>query len=184
MKHIKVMASVVCMAALAACELGGVRQANVTPIEKALGDADNMLRAGQTEQAITVLEKAAADHPTDKAPLLRIAQMRFDQGDYGSAIVHANGALKREPDNLLASSIVAVSGLRVASKALAELSTRNNLTGNVKDEAEDLAKLLRGALGQPDLVPVATRQSAGPRLRTTPSTPPPRPSSDPFINLK
>ncbi len=55
----------------------------------------------------------------------------------------------------MANSIAAVSGLRVASKALAELTRKNNLSGNVKTEAQDLAKLLRTSLGEDVLVAAA-----------------------------
>jgi hypothetical protein len=176
-----------CLALLTACQ-GGPAPAAAPPIEAALNDADAALRAGQRERAIDILAVAARAHPADKTPLLRIAQMRFDEGDYGSAIVHANAALRREPDNLLASSIVAVSGLRVASKALGELARRNNLTGNVRNEAEDLAKLLRASLGEEILVPAhgAPHAVAG-RARpaaVAPGTPGPRAGgSDPFTSL-
>jgi hypothetical protein len=45
-----------------------------------------------------------------------MAQMRFDSTNYGEAIVNALEALERDPDDTLANSIVAVSGLRVTSK--------------------------------------------------------------------
>lgn len=153
-------------------------------VESAMSQADLAMKGGQADKAIQVLGQAAADNPQDSAPLVRIAQMHYDRGNYGEAIVHASGALKREPDNLLANSIAAVSGLRVASKALADLAERNNLAGPVRSEAEDLAKLLRASLGEKELVP-------RPKPARTASTRPARQkpaqqedSSNPFGALK
>lgn len=174
MKHIKMAAGVLCVAALAACQAPPVQAPPpvVQTIEKSLGDADDALRAGRTEEAISILHKATEQHDKDKTPWLRLAQIRFDQSNYGEAISYSTEALKREPDNLLASSIIAVSGLRVTSKSLADLSNRNNLTGNVKSEAQELAELLRGAIGERDLVPAKSRPPAGgPRMKTTTAAP-------------
>ena len=116
--------------------------------------------------------------------------MRFDSTDYGEAIVNALEALERDPDDTLANSIVAVSGLRVTSKALADLSQKNNLSGNVRTEAQELAKLLRTSLNEEVLVsnggrPAAARtkdtavkKSVGAASTTRPA------SNDPFGALK
>jgi hypothetical protein len=110
--------------------------------------------------------------------------MHFDSTNYGEAIVDALEALERDPDDTLANSIVAVSGLRVTSKALADLSQKNNLTGNVRTEAQDLAKLLRTSLNEDVLVPnnrpVATHVRETARKAVTHATA----SSDPFGTLK
>jgi hypothetical protein len=126
-----------------------------------------------------------------------MAQMRFDAGNYGEAIVDALEALERDPDDTLANSIVAVSGLRVSSKALADLTQKNNLSGTVRSEAEDLAKLLRSALGENVLVPPGTTRAivrGAPRARPAAAAAAPAPapaprqsaaaSSDPFGALK
>lgn len=174
MKHIKMAVGGLCLAALAACQAPQVQAPPpaVQPIEKYLGDADNALRAGRSEEAISILRKATEQHDTDKTAWLRLAQIRFDQSNYGEAITYSTEALKREPDNLLASSIIAVSGLRVTSKSLADLSNRNNLTGNVKSEAEELAELLRGAIGERRLVE-KPKTTGGPRMKTTTAANPP-----------
>ena len=93
----------------------------------------------------------------------------------------------------MAHSIVAVSGLRVASKALSDLTRKNNLNSDVKSEAQDLAKLLRQSLGEPVLVPAKgdTGKASTSRQRptSTASTAPAanKPASndkDPFAGLK
>ncbi|MGZ3184089.1 MAG: hypothetical protein ACXU8N_16755 [Telluria sp.] len=134
------------------CAMQGLPQRSEVSVEASLESADAALRGGQPDRAAEILTAAAAAHPADKAPLLRIAQLRYDRAEYGAAIVSAQAALQREPDNVLAHSIVAVSGLRVASKALADLSSRNNLNGTVRGEAEDLARMLRTSLGEDALV--------------------------------
>jgi predicted Zn-dependent protease len=183
-----------CLALLAACAsnppaAGGPKAAPT--VAAAMAEADTALMAGQNDKAYTVLKGAATAFPTDKTPWLRMAQMRFDSTDYGAAIVNALEALERDPDDTLANSIIAVSGLRVTSKALADLSQKNNLTGNVRTEAQELAKLLRSSLGEDSLVGGRTgSQRREPAPRRVGSAAPPAPraaasaSSDPFGALK
>ena len=183
-----------CIALLAACASSpsAPTAAKSAPtVAAALRDADAAILAGQNAKAYGVLKGATTAFPTDKTPWVRMAQMRFDSADYGAAIANALEALQRDPDDTLANSIVAVSGLRVTSKALADLSRKNNLTGNVRTEAEELAKLLRSSLGEEALVPGARgqRKDAAPK-RVGAATPAPAPraaasaSSDPFGALK
>jgi hypothetical protein len=155
----------------------------------AMADVDAAVLAGQNDKAYALLKGAGTAFPTDKTPWVRMAQMRFDSTDYGQAIVDALEALERDPDDTLANSIVAVSGLRVTSKALADLSQKNNLSGNVRTEAQELAKLLRSSLGEEVLVanggrPAAARPTNAPGRKAI-ATPPARPASnDPFGALK
>jgi tetratricopeptide (TPR) repeat protein len=181
-----------CLALLAACASNPPASKEAKPgatVAAAMAEADAAMTTGQTDKAYAVLKAAAIAFPTDKTPWLRMAQMRFDSTDYGAAIVDALEALERDPDDTLANSIIAVSGLRVTSKALADLSQKNNLTGNVRTEAQELAKLLRSSLGEEALVPGARagqRREAPPK-RVGSATPPPArtaASSDPFGALK
>ena len=147
-----------CIALLSACASTApvASQAAIKPVPtmaSAMADADAAVLAGQNDKAYTILKHAGSTFPTDKTPWVRMAQMHFDSTSYGEAIVDALEALERDPDDTLANSIVAVSGLRVTSKALADLSRKNNLTGNVRTEAQDLAKLLRTSLNEDVLVP-------------------------------
>ncbi len=141
--------------------LGGCADMAQRGIEtKALPSLDTMLSqstavfsSGQTEKATGLLRNATKLYPTEKAPWLQMAQMQFDTANYGDAIISALEALHRDPSDKLGNSIVAVSGLRLSSKALADLSQQNNLSGSVRSEAQDLAKLLRESLGESVLVP-------------------------------
>jgi predicted Zn-dependent protease len=180
-----------CVALLSACASTGTAPEashavvkNAPTMAGAMADADAAVLAGQNDKAYAILKKAGGSFPTDKTPWVRMAQMHFDSTNYGEAIVEALEALERDPDDTLANSIVAVSGLRVTSKALADLSQKNNLTGNVRTEAQDLAKLLRASLNEDVLVPnnrpVATHVRETARKAATHATA----SSDPFGTLK
>jgi predicted Zn-dependent protease len=190
MKFQRLMPSLVCVAILSACASTGQVASTPKPahtMAAAMAEVDAAVIAGQNDKAYALLKSAVSAYPTDKAPWVRMAQMRFDSTDYGEAIVDALEALERDPDDTLANSIVAVSGLRVTSKALADLSQKNNLSGNVRTEAQELAKLLRTSLGEEMLVnggrPAAARPKDAPNKRAiaSPSRPP---SNDPFGALK
>jgi predicted Zn-dependent protease len=159
-------------------------------MEASMAAVDTAVAAGQADKAYALLHGAAQTFPTDKTPWVRMAQMRFDSRNYGQAIVDALEAIERDPDDTMANSIAAVSGLRVSSKALAELTRKNKLSGNVKSEAEELAKLLRTSLNEPELVPGGTKRVVPPKPKpagatTTATGPKPGSgSSDPFGALK
>jgi len=161
-----------------------------TTMAATMATVDAAVLAGQNDKAYAILKQAGSTFPTDKTPWVRMAQMRFDSANYGEAIVNAHEALVRDPDDTLANSIVAVSGLRVTSKALADLSHKNNLSGNVRTEAQELAKLLRTSLNEDVLVAsrAGARKDGG--VKKTISAPPPAPrptgggGGDPFGAIK
>jgi predicted Zn-dependent protease len=159
------------VAVLAGCATDGTGTSTDTPRAAVSGNiyvqADAALAARQPEKAILLLKSASVAHPVDKKPWVRMAQIRFDASQYGEAISHAQEALARDPNDTLAYSILAVSGLRVASKALADLTRKNNLQGSVRSEAQDLAKLLRTSLGEEVLV--STRPAARAPVRKPPT---------------
>lgn len=166
-----------------------------TTLERSMADADAALVAGRSEQAQELLKHAGAAYPADKAPWLRLAQLKFDRASYGAAIMFALEALQRDPADKLANSIVAVSGLRLSTKALADLSQQNNLNGSLRSEASDLARLLRASLGEEVLVPSAATPArkavlgGAPARKATASPPAAKTatqnsSNDPFSGLK
>lgn len=125
----------------------------VPTMEELLAKAADASTAGRKEDAVTLWKEAAAAYPADKAPWSSIAQTRYDAGQYGEAIVSAQEVLVRDPNDRLANSIIAISGLRLSTRALADLSRQNNLSGSIRTESQDLAKLLRESLGEQVLVP-------------------------------
>lgn len=157
------------------------------PLEQQLAEAERNAAGGKQEQAIAGLRAAAEAYPAEKLPWLQMAQMEFERGSYGDAISHALEVLERDPADRQGNSIVAVSGLRLSTKALADLSLQNNLGGSLKTEAQELANLLRVSLGEEILVPqgarkVPPRKPAG--GATARKAAPAQGSSDPFSALK
>lgn len=157
-----------CALLLSACASDGAllraERAQPATLERALAEADTAVAAGQADKAQVILKSAASSYPADKQPWLHLAQMKFDRASYGEAIANALEALQRDPNDKLGNSIVAVSGLRLSTKALTDLSQQNNLNGSLRSEAQDLARLLRTSLGEDVLVP-----SAGPGVRHGPA---------------
>jgi predicted Zn-dependent protease len=145
-----------CAILLSACASTKPELAEKPPVptmDELLAKATEASTAGRKEDAVTLWKEAAAAYPADKAPWTSIAQTRYDAGQYGEAIVSAQEVLVRDPNDRLANSIIAISGLRLSTRALADLSRQNNLSGSIKTESQDLAKLLRESLGEQILVP-------------------------------
>lgn len=199
MKKISVISRILCVAAFAASisactTMGDPKVAAVPPkpkLEDLLAKASEAKAAGKQEQAITLWKETAQAYPADKQPWVNIAQSRYDAGQYGEAIVSAQEILVRDPSDQLANSIIAISGLRLSTRALADLSRQNNLSGSIRTESQDLAKLLRESLGETVLVPPAAEKPAKPvrtaATRKASAAPAPKastPSADPFGALK
>ncbi len=200
MKKITVISRILCVAAFAAsisaCSSMSAPKVAEVPakpkLEDLLAKASEAKAAGKQEQAITLWKETAQAYPADKQPWVNIAQSRYDAGQYGEAIVSAQEILVRDPSDQLANSIIAISGLRLSTRALADLSRQNNLSGSIRTESQDLAKLLRESLGETVLVPPAADKPAKP-VRTAATRKPaaapaaPKastPSADPFGALK
>ncbi|QBI04868.1 hypothetical protein EYF70_06315 [Pseudoduganella albidiflava] len=156
-------------------------------LEAAMADAERSVAAGDAEKAYTILRGAGSRFPAEKAPWVQIAQLKFDRGSYGEAITHALEALQRDPGDRQGNSIVAVAGLRLSTKAVADLSQHNHLGGPLRTEAQQLASLLRTTLGEEVLVPnrngkpAAAKKPAGTIKRTASNQ---TTSADPFGALK
>jgi len=143
------------------------------PYEQLLEDGRQAQKAGNQMQALEAWRAAAKQNPSAKEPWLRMAQMHFDAADYGNAISAAQEVLHRDSTDAVANGLLAVSGLRVSSEALARMHT-DNLQGSTRNEAESLAKTLRELLGAPVLVPqppTATASSGSSRPARTARAP-------------
>ncbi|SHH02112.1 tetratricopeptide repeat protein [Massilia sp. CF038] len=125
-----------------------------------LQDAEAALKNGHQQQALAIFHGASLAYPRNKAAFMRIAQIQFECHNYGETIASAQQVLERDPDDMLAHSLVAVSGLRVSSKALSDLTIKNHLTGSVRAEAQDLAKLLRASIGGDIILPAPKAKPA------------------------
>lgn len=171
--------------------------------------AEANVTAQNVDGARLYFHKAAMADPTHKEPWYRLAQLDFNEQNYGDAIVSSQEVLQRDPSDMDAESILTVSGLRVAMDALGRLHDEANLKGPAHQEAEKLAMKLRDTLGEDVLVPKpkarplhsrhhavhtdaadtanaadpaapAADKAAAPAAPSTPSTPT---SSDPFSAL-
>ena len=164
-----------CIALLTGCAANppapALAPAPVT-MASALADAAAASKAGRNDNAYAILKAAAAANPTDKSPWLRMAQLRFDEKNYGEAIVSGLAVIERDPDDMLAYSLVAASGLRVSSKALADLTQKNGFSGTVRSEAQELANLLYATLKE-KVVPVKPAPARAASAARTPAAPKP-----------
>lgn len=192
----RALLAVACSISIAACKTAPVAPP-VPPTPKLaefLSQATQAAGAGQKEQAVSLWKQAAKAYPADKTPWLSIAQTRYEAGLYGDAILNAQEALVRDPNDQLANSIIATSGLRLATRSLSELSRQNNLTGPLRSESQSLAKLLRETLGENNLfsdavpvvkpAPTPSRQANRSRAAKPDVKEAKKDSADPFSALK
>lgn len=140
-------------------------------LQELMQDAQNAKQAGAKEKSRQHLREAAQSYPTTKEPWLKLAEDYFEATDYGNAILAAQEVSARDPQDRTANSILAVSGLRVASSALVTLRNQSSgLTSDARTEAQSVTKTLRETIGDTSLVP---------RPETTPPPPPVRPQRRP-----
>lgn len=173
--------------------------------DQLMQQADTNLHTQNIDGARLYYTKAAAADPTRKDPWFKLAQLDFNQQNYGGAILSAQEVLQRDATDVDAESILTVAGLRVAVDALGRLHDEDNLQGPAHQEAEKLAEKLRETLGEDVLVPkkavrtppkrrIARAPAASPEAPTTgvdkpaPEVAPPAPnaapvSNDPFSSL-
>ena len=188
--------SLACALLLSGCATDGplVRpeKSTAATLDSAMAEANRAAASGQQDKALSLLRSAAGSYPAEKAPWLSMAQMKFDRASYGEAILHAQEALQRDPADQVGNSIIAVSGLRLSTKALADLSQQNNLSGSLRTEARDLARVLRASIGEEVLVPppaaprpARARQAAPARPAASSSSSSSNSSSaDPFGSIR
>lgn len=120
---------------------------------KALSDADAVAKGGDQARALGLYDQLTKMDPTREEPWSRIAQIQFQQSHYGQAIVAAQEALSRDQTDRDAKSVLAVSGLRVATESLGQLRQDSALAGDAKSDAQVLAHQLRETLGENALFP-------------------------------
>ncbi len=120
---------------------------------KALADADTVAKGGDQARALALYDQLTKMDPTREEPWSRIAQIQFQQSHYGQAIVAAQEALSRDQTDRDAKSVLAVSGLRVATESLGQLRQDSALAGDAKSDAQVLAHQLRETLGENTLFP-------------------------------
>ncbi len=174
--HLVLLSSVV---VFAACTSGkSALKAKVNPeLPELMAQGAAAERDGMKVAALARYEEAAQIYPTSKAPWLKIARIQFDSSHYGEAIVAAQQVVARDDSDEVARSILSVSGLRIATKAVADLSKNRSLTGSVRTEAQELASVLRESLGENVLVPSANNAVSPLKSRATNIPPAPAASA-------
>jgi tetratricopeptide (TPR) repeat protein len=127
------------------------------PLSELMQKADALAASEGGKEAARVAYRAAAKfYPTSKQPWLKLGESYFGSSDYGNAILACQEVIERDPTDKVALGLLAVSGLRVSSKALATLRTDDTaLSGDVRSEARNLVTQLRDVVKQSELVPPA-----------------------------
>ena len=139
--------TVVLLAGLTACNTtGNTREA--PPFAELVDRAEAEVGAGRIESAVLAFNDAARADPLRKEPWVRMAQLHFDAGNYGRAIVAAEEVLQRDPVDPVADSVLTVAGLRVAEQSLQRLQGNGAIASeSARAEAGRLAATMRATLG-------------------------------------
>lgn len=150
--------SVLCAVFLAtACASGQLKNAAPDPqiFESNMKAAAALTAAGQPDRAIATYEVVAKENPIRKEPWVQIAKLRFEEKNYGHAIIAAEEVLQRDFSDKQAKSILVVSGLRVATQSLALLRPTEDkeLVVDAQTDARALVKVLRENIGAQVLFP-------------------------------
>lgn len=121
--------------------------------KQSMTHASETLATKGNDQAVAEFQEIALLNPARGEPWSYIAKIRFDEQKYGEAIVAADEALNRDPEDFTAKTVRAVGGLRVAMQSLADLRANALLAGNARSDAVALAAAMRETLGQDVLFP-------------------------------
>jgi outer membrane protein assembly factor BamD (BamD/ComL family) len=178
--HTRFLALLLLVPLFAGCAANNTKpKPAIATYDQYIQQADARYQAQDIEGAKALYSKAAAADPTKEVPWYRLAQINFDQQNYGQAIVDAQEVLRRNPANTDAESLMTIAGLRVAVDALGRLHDEANQHGPAHLEAEKLAAKMRETLGQDVLVPPAAKPKKKPiRKRSTQNAPTPTPGTD------
>lgn len=143
----------------------------VQSLEQYMQDAAKMAAEGNDkERARDTYRTAARLYPSSKEPWLKLAEDYFETANYGQAILSAQEVVQRDRDDSVATSILAVSGLRVSVAALSAMHDQNGkLSGGSRSEAQTLARMLRESIGETELVPQPATAAAPASAASTPA---------------
>jgi tetratricopeptide (TPR) repeat protein len=131
-------------------------------LQELMQRAETSAKEGRREASRLQYRDAAKAYPTNAVPWSKLAEDYFESGDHGNAILAAQEVVQREPQNVVAQSVLAVSGLRVSNTALAALrSQQSGVPSNTREQAVALTRTLREALGEFVLVPRSAAAGSG-----------------------
>lgn len=144
----RVLGALVVAVAVSACATGGQTKAPVVGYDTLIANAESQVASSNFAEAMRTFESAAKADPTRKEPWVRLAQLNFDTGQFGRAIVAAEEALSRDPADKVAESVLTVGGFRVATQSLQRLQSSGVLTTEAaQHEARQLATVMRDTMG-------------------------------------
>lgn len=138
--------------------------------QQLLSAADSAEKSGNPAQALSLLSQAAQIAPAHAEPWSRTAQIELDAGSYHQAVVAAEAAVQRDPQNRAANTVLTVGGLRIASDALNRLHDAEALNDGARATAATLARALREQLETRAPAPAATAAPSKPQRRRSPRT--------------
>ena len=186
------------IAGLAACTSGGgTKKTPVGNYDGLMSSAEAYVSASRFDDALNAFEDAAKADTTRKEPWVRSAQLYFDTGNYGRAIVSAQEVLQRDPGDTVAESVLTVAGFRVATQSLQRLQAGGaQKSESAQHEARQLAAAMRSTMGpeivaDPDAAPerraaprrrAASRPAAEPAAAPAPAAEPAKPAQRPATN--
>ncbi|GHA82263.1 hypothetical protein [Cognatilysobacter bugurensis] len=148
------------------------RKKRAPSYEQLMESAEAEISAGRIETGLANFNSAAMADPTRKEPWVRSAQLQFDAGNYGRAIVAAEEVLKRDPADLVADSVVTVSGLRVAAESLKRLQGGGAIASeSARREAEQLRATMISTMGN-EFVTGVPAQKEKPKAKPKPRAKP------------
>lgn len=167
------LVAVAVLVALTACATsGGGRKlsGNYAALYK---QAESDVAAGRVDAALTGFGDAAKADPSRKEPWVRTAQLQFDKGNYANAILAAEEVVARDPDDLVADSVLALGGFRIANQSLQRLRGNGALSSeSARTEAELLVKTMRETMGEDVMAAgmgTAAKPGDGPRRGRAPA---------------
>lgn len=158
---------------LAGCA-GTAAKPGPTDVNTAIEQASSLAEAGQTAEALALLDAAATLDPSSAKPWLKRAQIEFQAANYAGAIHSAEQAKSRDPTDKDARSIAIVAALRIAIGGLAELRGSESMGGNAYAEAQRMAAVLKASLGTDTLVPAEDATASGLVAEPPPAAPEPK----------
>ena len=173
----------ICIIAILLCACATKPPEKVIPISmhQSVQDAADAVASQGAEFAIAELEKLAKFDPTSALPWMQVAKIRFEEEKYGQAIVAADEALQRDPENFTAKSIWVIGGLRLARKGILDLQDNAQLAGDAETDASELAKAMQVVLrpSPTPRPPIMKNPVPIPSITPPPKNPVPIPSIPP-----
>jgi tetratricopeptide (TPR) repeat protein len=152
--------------------------ASAATLPELMQRADASAKEGRRELSRLQYREAAKAHPNSAAPWSKLAEDYFESGDHGNAILAAQEVVQREPQNVVAHSVLTLSGLRVSNTALAALrEQQSGVPGITREQALTLSRSLRDALGETVLTPRIVDSAGGSTTTTTSRNKPPSANS-------